>query len=194
MPSLAVLARALAGDAGVASEPHPPAELVANRHEDGRPRRPCPRRALTIGRQRSSTDNHGSCPCPPSCRVSPPRAAPGCFPSSQYSWPGPRKQDPLVLLAAWAVDRRARRMGHHVRHGSDILSETWEHGRDADMGGNAFYLGQDLSWTSRSRHTKAAPEAGASGTAAQPGDAVPRSDDRSAGGVRDQGPEAASSQ
>jgi hypothetical protein len=99
-----------------------------------------------------------------------------------------------VLLAAWAVDRRARRMGHHVRHGSDILSETWEHGRDADMGGNAFYLGQDLSWTSRSRHTKAAPEAGASGTAAQPGDAVPRSDDRSAGGVRDQGPEAASSQ
>jgi flagellar biogenesis protein FliO len=31
----------------------------------------------------------------------------------------------LVLLAAWAVDRRARRMGHHVRHGSDILSETW---------------------------------------------------------------------
>jgi hypothetical protein len=25
----------------------------------------------------------------------------------------------LALLAAWAVDRRARRMGHHVRHGSD---------------------------------------------------------------------------
>jgi hypothetical protein len=36
----------------------------------------------------------------------------------------------LVLLAALAVDRRARRMGHHVRHGSDILSEAWEHGRE----------------------------------------------------------------
>jgi hypothetical protein len=79
----------------------------------------------------------------------------------------------LVLLAAWAVDRRARRMGHHVRHGSDILSETWEHGRDADMSGNAFYLGQDLSWTSRSRHTKAATEEGPSATT-QPGDSVPR--------------------
>jgi hypothetical protein len=99
----------------------------------------------------------------------------------------------LALLAAWAVDRRARRRGHHVRHGSDILSETWEHGRDADMSGNAFYLGQDLSWTSRSRHTKAAPAAGPSATA-RPGDSVPRSDDRSAEGGRDQGPEAASSQ
>ena len=39
----------------------------------------------------------------------------------------------LVLLAAWAVDRRARRRGHHVRHGSDILSDAWEHGRDAEM-------------------------------------------------------------
>jgi hypothetical protein len=83
----------------------------------------------------------------------------------------------LVLLAAWAVDRRARRRGHHVRHGSDILREAWEHGRDADMSGNAFYLGQDLSWMSRSRHTEAAPEAGPSATAAQSGDAVPRGDD-----------------
>jgi hypothetical protein len=98
----------------------------------------------------------------------------------------------LVLLAAWAVDRRARRMGHHVRHGSDILSETWEHGRDADISGNAFYLGQDLSWTSRSRHTKAATEEGPSATT-RPGDSVPRGGDRSAEGVRDQGPEAASS-
>jgi hypothetical protein len=98
----------------------------------------------------------------------------------------------LALVAAWAVDRRARRMGHHVRHGSDILSETWEHGRDADMGGNAFYMGQDLSWTSRSRHTKAATEDGPSATT-RPGGSVPRGDDRSAEGVRDQGPEAPSS-
>jgi hypothetical protein len=99
----------------------------------------------------------------------------------------------LALLAAWAVDLRARRMGHHVRHGSDILSEAWEHGRDADMSGNAFYMGQDLSWTSRSRHTKAATGDGPSATT-RPGDSVPRSDDRSAEGVRDQGPEATSSQ
>jgi hypothetical protein len=99
----------------------------------------------------------------------------------------------LVLLAAWAVDRRACRRGHHVRHGSDILSETWEHGRDADMSGNALYLGQDLSWTSRSRHTRAATEDGPSATT-RPGDSAPRSDDRSAEGVRDQGPEAAGSQ
>jgi hypothetical protein len=91
----------------------------------------------------------------------------------------------LVLLAARAVDRRARRRGHHVRHGSDILSETWEHGRDADMSGNAFYLGQDLSWTSRSRHTKAATEDGPSATT-RPADSVPRDDDRSAEGFRDQ--------
>jgi hypothetical protein len=31
-----------------------------------RPRRPCPRRALSIGPQRSSTDNHGRSLCPPS--------------------------------------------------------------------------------------------------------------------------------
>jgi hypothetical protein len=31
--------------------------------------RPRPQRALTIGRQRSSTDNHGRCPCRPSCSI-----------------------------------------------------------------------------------------------------------------------------
>lgn len=95
----------------------------------------------------------------------------------------------LVLLAAWAVDRRARRTGHHVRHGGDILSETWEHGRDIDISGNAFYLGQDLSCTSRSRHTKAATEDGPSAST-RPADPVPRGEDRSADGVPDQGPEA----
>jgi hypothetical protein len=95
----------------------------------------------------------------------------------------------LALLAAWAIDRRARRTGHHVRHGGDILSEAWEHGRDVDISGNAFYLGQDLSWTSRSRQTKAATEDGPSrGT--RPADSVPRGEDPSAEGVPDQGPEA----
>ena len=30
----------------------------------------------------------------------------------------------LVLLVAWAVDRRARRIGHQVREGGDILGEA----------------------------------------------------------------------
>jgi hypothetical protein len=107
-------------------------------------------------------------------------------------WLGVGLMITLILLAAWAVDRRGRRRGHHVRHGSDILSETWEQGRDADMSGNAFYLGQDLSWTSRSRHPKAATEDGPSATT-RPGDSVPRGDDQNAEGVRDQGPEATGS-
>jgi hypothetical protein len=41
-------------------------------------------RALSIGRQRSTTDNHGSCPCPPSCRITPSGAGRGCFPSSRW--------------------------------------------------------------------------------------------------------------
>ena len=98
----------------------------------------------------------------------------------------------LVLLVAWAVDRRARRSGHQVRDGGDILSEAWEHGRDVDLSGNAFYLGQDLgqdlSWSSRSRHTKAATEGGPSA-----GDrwaaSVPPGEDVDAEGVDNQGPQ-----
>jgi hypothetical protein len=67
--------------------PHPPAEpaTVADSLEQRRPHRPCPRSALSIGRQRSSTDNHGSCPCPPTCRIRPHRAGRGSFPSSRWS-------------------------------------------------------------------------------------------------------------
>jgi hypothetical protein len=43
------------------------------------PRRPCPRRALSIGRQGSSTDNHG--PLPPTCSISPSGAVRRCFPA-----------------------------------------------------------------------------------------------------------------
>jgi hypothetical protein len=55
-----------------------------------RPRRPCPRRALTTGRQRSSTDNHGRYLGPPSWRISPSGAARGSFPSSRWAALGPR--------------------------------------------------------------------------------------------------------
>jgi hypothetical protein len=79
-------------------EPHPPAELVTitGRLRVTRSRRPCLRRALSIGRQRSSTDNHGRCPCLPSCRISPDRAVRGCFPSSRWT---PRRHSALVAIA-----------------------------------------------------------------------------------------------
>jgi hypothetical protein len=51
--------------------------------EHGHPRRPCPKRALSTGPQRSSTDNHGRCPCRPSCSISPSGAVRGSFPSSR---------------------------------------------------------------------------------------------------------------
>ena len=93
----------------------------------------------------------------------------------------------LVLVVAWAVDRRARRTGHQVRDGGAILSEAWEHGRDVDQSGNAFYLGQDLSWSSRSRHTKAATEGGPS-AADRWAASGPPSEDGNAEGVDNQGP------
>jgi hypothetical protein len=58
----------------------------------------------------------------------------------------------LVLLTARAADRRARRRGHHVRHGGDILRDTWESGRDTEASGELFHLIRDQSWMSRSRH------------------------------------------
>jgi hypothetical protein len=62
---------------------------ISGRLRAHRPRRPCPRRALSIGRQRSFTDNHGRCPCPPSCRIGPNGAVRGCFPSwGRYTFPG----------------------------------------------------------------------------------------------------------
>jgi hypothetical protein len=83
MPSLASPARALlttlespraspSGPAGVAAS----ARLCAA--SSGRP---CPERALRIGRQRSATENHGRGPCPPSCRISPSRAERAGVPS-----------------------------------------------------------------------------------------------------------------
>jgi hypothetical protein len=37
-----------------------------------------------MGSHRSSTDNHGECLCPPSCRISPFGAGRGSFPSSRF--------------------------------------------------------------------------------------------------------------
>jgi hypothetical protein len=72
--SLPCARRALGNEARVGVDgPRPSLKLgtIASRPEPGRPRRPCPRCALRIGRQRSSTDNHGPCPCLSTCRISP---------------------------------------------------------------------------------------------------------------------------
>jgi hypothetical protein len=77
---------ALANDAGVTEdEPHPAAEVVPSPPGPSHvhPHRPCPKRALSIGRQRSFTDNKGRCAFPPSCRIAPYGAARGSFPSSR---------------------------------------------------------------------------------------------------------------
>jgi TrwC relaxase len=81
----------LGNKAGVTEDgPHPPAELVPSLPGPSQvhPHRPCPGRALSIGRQRSSTDNKGQCVAPPSCRIAPYGAVRGRFPSSRCSGGG----------------------------------------------------------------------------------------------------------
>jgi hypothetical protein len=56
-------------------DPHPPARLKAK---------------LSIGRQRSLTDNKGRCVSPPSCRIAPYGAVQRCFPSSRWAARGPQ--------------------------------------------------------------------------------------------------------
>jgi hypothetical protein len=79
---------ALANEAGVTEDgPHPAAEVVPSPPGPSHvhPHRPCPGRALSIGRQRSFTDNRGRCVFPPSCRIAPYGAVRGSFPSSRCS-------------------------------------------------------------------------------------------------------------
>jgi hypothetical protein len=70
----------------------PPAEPVPSQPGPSHvhPHRPCPGRALSIGRQRSFTDNKGRCVSPPSCRTAPYGAVRGSFPSSRWAALGPR--------------------------------------------------------------------------------------------------------
>src|SRR5215213_6016023 len=79
---------ALANEAGVTEDgPHPPAELAPSLPAPSHvhPHRPCPGRALSIGQQRSFTDNNGQCVSPPSCWIPPYAAIQRCFPSSRFS-------------------------------------------------------------------------------------------------------------
>ena len=76
---------ALANEAGVTEDrPYPAAEVVPSPPGPShvRSHRPCPGRALSLGQQRSFTDNKGRCVFPPSCRTAPYGAARGSFPSS----------------------------------------------------------------------------------------------------------------
>jgi hypothetical protein len=89
--------------------PRPPVERakVATGLEQGHPRRPCPKRALSTGPQRSSTDNHGRYPFRPSCKISPSGAVRGSFPSSRW----PRSSAAAILPSFCPTDlhRTARR-------------------------------------------------------------------------------------
>jgi hypothetical protein len=60
----------------------------------------------------------------------------------------------LVLLAAWAADRRSRRRGHYLRDGLDIYRDVREQNRDNRAGDEQGYLNRDQSWTHRSRQAK----------------------------------------
>jgi len=60
----------------------------------------------------------------------------------------------LVLLAARATDRRARRRGHHLRSGGDMSSAALEQRRDTVASDGMGHLNSDRSWTSRSRETE----------------------------------------
>src|SRR5215217_934744 len=78
---------ALANEAGVTEDgTHPATEVVPSPPGPSHvySHRPCPGRALSIGRQRSFTDNKGRCVVPPSCRIAPYGAVRGSFPSSRF--------------------------------------------------------------------------------------------------------------
>ena len=77
---------ALANEAGATQDGlHPAAEVVPSLPGPSHihPHRPCPGRALSLGQQRSFTDNKGPCVFPPRCRIAPYGAVRGSFPSSR---------------------------------------------------------------------------------------------------------------
>ena len=57
----------------------------------------------------------------------------------------------LVLVAARATDRRARRRGHRLRSGGDMSSAALEQLRDTVASDGMGHLHSDRSWTARSR-------------------------------------------
>jgi hypothetical protein len=60
----------------------------------------------------------------------------------------------LLLLAAWAADRRSRRRGHRRRAAGDVLRDVREERADLQAGDEQRWLNKDRSWTRRSRQAK----------------------------------------
>ena len=69
-------------------------------------------------------------------------------------WLGVALVTALVLLAARATDRRARRRGHYLLSGGDMSSAALEQRRDTVASDGMGHLNSDRSWTSRSRETE----------------------------------------
>lgn len=55
----------------------------------------------------------------------------------------------VLLLAAWLMDRSARRRNARITNSADVWYEVRESRRDAEISGNPF--NHDISWTSWSR-------------------------------------------
>ena len=93
---------------------------IAARPERVQTHGPCPGRALSIGRQRSFTDNHGPCPCPPSWRIRHNGAVRGSFPSSRWSLvsaksTGDGAGEPGPILSSWISSRGTTRSRRALR-------------------------------------------------------------------------------
>jgi hypothetical protein len=125
--------------------------------------RPCPRRALTIGRQRSFTDNHGRCPCRPSCRIAPDGAVRGSFPSSRFlntgsvcwGWrpvqPVSCSRAPSIRLVASRTSCRSSSVNSAARYSTiqAILGRSWIiHGVSRSPGAKSECV-SCVSWVSR---------------------------------------------
>ncbi len=118
----------------------PSAELAPSlrRLRQVRPRRPCPRRALRIGRQRSSTDNHGRCPCPPSCKDQPLRSGPRVLPKLAVRVRFPSPAPPFALVVQSGLARlsffKAGPAGRRVERRTDLprlIPPAWRAQRPA---------------------------------------------------------------
>jgi hypothetical protein len=145
--------------------PHPPVELVPSPpgSEPRRPRRPCPRRALSIGQQRSSTDNHGRCPCSPNCRSARPERSEGASQARGSSTQGRSAGDgdqfsrcraPGHAASGWSHRARAaapRRSISAARYSTiqAILGRSWIiHGVSRSPGAKSECV-SCVSWVSR---------------------------------------------
>ena len=110
--------------------PHPLAELVPSVPGPSNvyPHRPCPGRALSIGRPRSFTDNKGRCVFPPSCGISPSGAVRGSFPSSRWAALGPQRGRNRAATDRNAADNHGQPQPSSVRLNSTPRPSTAGHG------------------------------------------------------------------